>query len=1031
MEYSNNLSYQTEVINNIIDVFNVDGLFKNNKMLGTNPTLNLNENNISKLKEKIYYYNRKIENSALHKNAEIKDYLNLDIKMETGTGKTYVYVKTIFELNKNYNIHKFIILVPSVAIKLGTKKFIEDSSCVHFHQEYGKYISLIVQENSSAKDAETNYNDTLKKFVESAITDDSTISVLLINKDYLNEDRYGKKMQKLFKDFYSTPAEAIESVKPFLIVDEPHRFRDDNKSMKFMMDKIMPQCVIRFGATFPEEEEGKGKNKKIYKDYKNLIFDLDSKKAFSENIVKGINVYIEGERENDYNSFEFTSFKKGEKVTVKYKKIGDKRDEKKEVRKGQLLNFLGEEFKGIKINDISDNEIILSDGTHINKKANTKDSDEEIKFTNYDFSKETQESMIRQGINKHFEREKENFYRKDKIKTICLFFIDDISSYRDRETGKEQWVKKLFESILEEKVKKEIELIDDKNDKSIYDIEYKKYLEKTLENLRINEGYDRVHAGYFADDKDKKEGSEYSQILIEKEKTLSIYNEDNSFNTFRFIFSKWTLKEGWDNPNVFTIVKLRGSGSENSKIQEVGRGLRLPVDTNMKRVTNEQFYLSYIVNNNERDFALTLINEVATDKLYEENGILYISTNQINNIAIKLDKTFEEIFTTMIIEKMINPKSKNDHYEIIDIVLFTEKYGSYYDKDSTIDGGALSKITLGEPKANGKTKINKENFNKIKELWEILNKNFIITYGNDAFNDNNMEKLIIEVLKEKESEIFKSEVNEFKRVDVSDLIERNKKDITNEDVSSEFINTDIYEKMVYSEFLKVFSKETNIPIINIDTALKKYLKDIDENKDINRIFRKSSMLRIVDSIKEKKHNLINGKFSYEYVGERKETFLTDENGKIREEVNSSYLGTKVFRGSAKISDKYLYKDITYDSDIELNNIKTDDERIEVFGKIPRNSVRIPKIDGKTCSPDFMYVIKDNKGKTKKMNLVVESKDYQSYEGMRGSEILTKEYMNKYFECLKAQVKDENISIRFDYQLKTDDMIDIIKKMINE
>ena len=147
-----------------------------------------------------------------------------------------------------------------------------------------------MQENSSAKDAETNYNDTLKKFVESAITDDSTISVLLINKDYLNEDRYGKKMQKLFKDFYSTPAEAIESVKPFLIVDEPHRFRDNNKSMKFMMDKIMPQCVIRFGATFPEEE-GKGKNKKIYKDYKNLIFDLDSKKAFSETIVKGINVY--------------------------------------------------------------------------------------------------------------------------------------------------------------------------------------------------------------------------------------------------------------------------------------------------------------------------------------------------------------------------------------------------------------------------------------------------------------------------------------------------------------------------------------------------------------------------------------------------------------------------------------------------------------------------------------------------------------------------------------------------------------------
>ena len=133
-------------------------------------------------------------------------------------------------------------------------------------------------------------------------------------------------------------------------------------------------------------------------------------------------------------------------------------------------------------------------------------------------------------------------------------------------------------------------------------------------------------------------------ILINKEETLSIYKKNGKFNTFRFIFSKWTLKEGWDNPNVFTIAKLRSSGSENSKIQEVGRGLRLPVNDSLSRVSDEQFYLNYIVDFTEKNFAEKLINEINGD--ISENKV--ITDKQLNALASSLGKNSKEIFIEML-----------------------------------------------------------------------------------------------------------------------------------------------------------------------------------------------------------------------------------------------------------------------------------------------------------------------------------------------------------------------------------------------
>ena len=1003
MEYRKSLPYQDKVTEIISNILSIDGLFIDKKINNENPILEI-KNNKELLKSKIRKYNNEcVKNINLHDEPVIDDYLNIDIKMETGTGKTYTYVKTIFELNKLYNIHKFIILVPSIAIKLGTEKFIYDSSS-HFQNDYHKIISLHVQKTE--QDASKKQPKAVKDFVNSSIVNNSVIDVLLLNDDYFNNKKgYGQHKEELINDTFVTPAEAIQSIKPFLIIDEPHRFKEENSCITFIKEKIKPQCVIRFGATFNE--------------YKNLVYDLNTKEAFRHNYIKGINVHCEGKKENDYVNFMIKKIKKGECIELEYKKIsGKEKDvENKVVKKGQTLNFLGEGFKGIKVEEISSNEAILSNGREIQKNET---------YTNYDFAEPTQIALLQFALNKHFETEKNNFFRKNKIKTICLFFFDDIDDYRDRGKNDKQWLKEAFEKMLSKKLDEEISKIEGNNDDEIL---YKKYLEATKINLKINDNYQRVHGGYFSDDKDKKEGSEFSQILIEKENTLNIYNRDNTFNTFRFIFCKWTLKEGWDNPNVFTIAKLGGSGSEISKLQEVGRGLRLPVDINMNRITDDEFYLNYIVNQKEKDFANSLIKEVGINKLIEDGNKVYISFELIQGIAIKLNIVDKDLLKQMIKENVVDVvPDESKGYEIIDIKVFNEKYSKYLELDHP---SVTNKINIGDNKTNGKTKIRKENFKKIEELWKILNQNFIIKYKDGAFDDNDMEKLVLDVLNVNKDYIFKKEVSTFEGINASDIIIEGKNSISEEDKKIANINTNYYERMSYRDYIKLISKETNIPIINIDNAIREFIKasNID---DYNKLFRKDICKGIYRQIQIKKHELINGNFEYVHVGSKKETFLTDEKGNMKSEVNSSYLGINQYVGSAKISDKYLYEDINYDSDIERKNIIDEvDDRIEVFGKIPKNSVRIPKIDGATCSPDFMYVVKDSDGKTKKMNLIVESKNYKSEEDMRATEKYTKDYMKKYFECLQEQVKDENISIKFDYQFQVTKMIDIINSIINE
>lgn len=390
---------------------------------------------------------------------------------------------------------------------------------------------------------------------------------------------------------------------------------------------LQPQLIIRLGATFPEISVGKGKLKETKKDYENLVYDLNAVRAFNEGLVKGVHIVYPAIP--DANTTEKFRVKAIEKSAKKVVFSANKKDV--EIKLGDNLSTLHSGFGGITLEQISSaNSATLSNDLELKVGL-------DLLPNVFDFG--YQELLLSQALDAHFEKEKENFYRPrvnnkpPKIKTNTLFFIDSVSSFRDSENSDSKgWLRLKFEELLAKKLQQEIKTAEG---------EYKEFLEASLKNVS-----DTI-AGYFAEDNTKKGDeaiqNEVDDILRNKEKMLRFRNEDGTWNTRRFLFSKWALREGWDNPNVFVICKLRSSGSEISKIQEVGRGLRLPFDENGTRQsqnTGEDFRLTYIIDFSEREFAKKLVGEINADggklsegKVTEQLLELLVKANYATNAA--------------------------------------------------------------------------------------------------------------------------------------------------------------------------------------------------------------------------------------------------------------------------------------------------------------------------------------------------------------------------------------------------------------
>lgn len=912
--------------------------------------------------------------------------LNLDIKMETGTGKTYVYTKVIYELHKRYGINKFIVAVPSLAIKAGTAAFMQDGYARrHFTDGcgYGTDIELgVLEAVKSKKKGRSFFPNAVSDFIRGSCQNTGKIYVLLINMQLLTSSKILKSDDYDFGvEGYYRPFNALKATKPFVIIDEPHRFSRTQAAYKAITDELNPQCIIRFGATFPEITVGKSRSKQTVSDYCNLIYDLNACDSFNLGLIKGVaKEHFEPLSKRD-EKIRITSILKNESVNFQYISKGEP-TKTYSLKPDDSLSIISSAFEGVTVDAIGKSSVLFSNGI---EKSKGEELDVDIYMTSY------QEQMLKLALYRHFETERANFNRNYKIKTLALFFIDDISSYRADGNGKEPYLLKAFERLLKEQLEKTISELNE------HEKEYRIYLEASLSNLSS------CHAGYFAQDNsdsDEEIAKEVDIILHGKKQLISFKNEDGSFNTLRFLFSKWTLKEGWDNPNVFTIAKLRSSGSEISKLQEVGRGLRLPVDENGNRISNEDFQLNYIVDFTEADFAQELVDQING----EIPQTLMLSAEKLAEIAKKLGKTANALFFEL----------GGKGYVDMDKKIVSDKKDAFFAEYPDFAAGLQSDRVKDRNKEKPRSvKIRKAVYSELRELWERINQRYLLFY--DADLTENIEDTILDILKN--GDIF---------TDVSISSSRQAVEVKDgllQTVSETGMQYVIERTVTYSNFLKRISAQTNIPITSLHSALCKYSDECGIPD--SRYFNENTIASFCSAFTAWKND--NHQKRFKYVQSKVPlgaTALTYADGTPREDIAQGRIGTKLVPGS--VSKKYLYDAIAYDSPLEKENIEAEVDEIVVYGKIPRRSIAIPTITGGTYSPDFMYVVKRKYG-TKDLNVIIETKDVEGKSDLRGTEAVRIECAEVFFEMLSR----DGYKIHFCKQLNNKQMAQIIRELVSQ
>lgn len=483
---------------------------------------------------------------------------NLTIEMETGVGKTYTYIKTMYELNRAYGWSKFIIVVPSIAIREGVYKSFQMTQ-EHFAEEYGKKIRFFIYNSAQLTE--------IDRFAS-----DSSINVMIINSQAFNAK--GKDARRIYMkldEFRSRrPIDIIAKTNPILIIDEPQSV--EGKQTKERLKEFQPLLTLRYSATH--------KSDSIY----NMVYRLDAMEAYNKRLVKKIAVKgITETGSTATDSFiylESINLSKGDPTATLQFDVkmtsGALKKKSRIVKIGDNLydysNSLEEYKNGFVVKQIDgrDDSVEFLNGIKIYAGDVIGAVDED----------QLRRIQIRETILSHIQRERQLFYKG--IKVLSLFFIDEVVRYREYdETG--QPVNGIYATMFEE----EYEDIVNNLQLSIGEDDYIKYLQSIMVS--------KTHAGYFSVDGkgkmvDSKVGkkettsddvSAYELIMKNKELLL---DRDPIRSPVRFIFSHSALREGWDNPNVFQICTLKQSGSDVRKRQEVGRGLRLCVNQNGERM---------------------------------------------------------------------------------------------------------------------------------------------------------------------------------------------------------------------------------------------------------------------------------------------------------------------------------------------------------------------------------------------------------------------------------------------------------------
>ncbi|MGU9347596.1 restriction endonuclease [Clostridium perfringens] len=760
LKFDKNQDYQLKAISSVVDIFEGQdkkhssfSAFKNDLEVGTTYVnegignkLDLKEVEILENLNNIQVRNGLTKSSR----SDISKPYNFSVEMETGTGKTYVFTRTIFELNKNYGFRKFVIVVPSVAIREGIKKSLEITE-KHFQELYpGVGCKFFIYDSSKMND--------IRDFATSSDIQIMIINIDAFRKDFDEDD--GGKSNLIYRNSESLcgrkPINLIRETNPIVIIDEPQSV-DNTERSKEAIEKLNPMCILRYSAT----------HKKI----ENLVYKLDPVDAFEQNLVKKIEVWSV-RPEEDFNE-PYIKVKdvynkngifadlevdvKGAKGKITRKKIkvktGDSLEDKtkRELYAGYAISSLNYDPENKEV--YFENDVVMKAGDSIGDINN-----DEVKY-----------QQIRATIKAHLDKEL-SLIKKD-IKVLSLFFIDEVKNYKIYNEEKKVSEKGKYQIMFEKAYSELISLT-----------KYKPLFNSKIRNVdnpeRVKEAYfavDRKNAEKLKDSKEKKSGFSADDVrafdLIMKKKEL-LLSFDSSV---RFIFSHSALKEGWDNPNVFQICTLVDTKDTFTKRQKIGRGLRLCVNQEGERITHEKEQgvntLTVIANESYEEFASTLQSEIQEDcgikfGYLEENAFInIIRTKDDEEIQIGYEAS-KEIYNFMIEEGYISKQGKINEKLKRDIVDENVKLPIQYEdvKEDVISIVKKSTKRLPIENSNNRVEVKlrkrvfeTENF---KELWNRINQKttYRVNFDDELFKSLCLEELENLKIKKRKINIDKADI---------------------------------------------------------------------------------------------------------------------------------------------------------------------------------------------------------------------------------------------------------------------------------
>ena len=911
--------------------------------------------------------------------------INLDVEMETGTGKTYVYLKTMLELYERYGWSKFIIVVPSIAIREGVYSSIELTK-EHFLEEYGKQVRSFIYSSKALHELES-------------FSTDASINVMIINVQAFNAR--GKDARRIYEELDSfqsrRPIDVIKSNRPILIIDEPQKItgeaKKESKSFK-SLEEFNPLMILNYSAT----------HKRVH----NKVHRLDALDAYNQKLVKKISVRgisvkgLSGTSAYLYlQSIEVSASKPPIarlEVETKQKSGIIKPILKKVSARDNLYTLSGnlEQYKeGFVISEIDarTDTVSFANGHEITAGEATGDVNDET----------LRRIQIREAIKAHLEKEQQLFYQG--IKVLTLFFIDEVAKYRVYDDEGEQLGE--YGQYFEEEYANAIKDIE-----SVLQPEYNAYLQG------INTV--QTHNGYFSIDKKSKrlidpkisksgeakgladDVDAYDLILKDKKRLLS-FEEPT-----RFIFSHSALREGWDNPNVFVICTLKHSDNTISRRQEVGRGMRISVNKHGDRqddpaTVHDVNVLTVVANESYKDFVTGLQNDISetlsarprvADVKYFTDKVLKTETG-----AVKVTEDMAEGLEFYLIQNGYVDRKKN----------ITEKYHEAKKEETLAElpedlkphaeqivkliDSVFSDAMLPEIGDDSKAKVNPLNTNfkkpEFQALWEKINGKAIYTvhFDSDELIDNCINALNKELnVKALTYTVVRGEQKE--RTSYEDITGGDGFVVNEHDSTQEYGQIQSIRSSVKYDLIGKISADTKLTRNTIGTIL----KGIHEGK-FNQY--KTNPEDFIQSatrlINEQKATTVIEHLAYDPINDQHDSdIFTQEKPK------------ESFEKAMKV-DNHIYDYVFTDSKVEKEFATKLDTATEVvvYAKLP-NCFFIPTPVGH-YNPDWAIAFEE--GSVKHVYFIAETKGSMSSMDLRKVEEVKIECARKFFAKITSdQVK---------------------------